>query len=95
MSGNGLIWKTQHHERSIVGHDDILDLLLRGLVNVLLVVGDDALGDGLTDGVDLGGAATGADTDLSTYNTEHKISYKNDRIGQKQNFLATTFLFFI
>lgn len=33
------------------------------LVNVLLVVGDDRLGDGLTDGVDLGSVTTTGDTD--------------------------------
>lgn len=31
------------------------------LVDVLLVVGDDGLGDGLADGVDLGGVATTGD----------------------------------
>lgn len=38
------------------------------LVDVLLVVGDDGLGDGLTDGVDLGGVTTtgDADTDVDT-----------------------------
>lgn len=33
------------------------------LVDVLLVVGDQGLGDGLADGVDLGGVATTSDTD--------------------------------
>lgn len=33
------------------------------LVNVLLVVGDDGLGDSLTDGVDLGSVTTTGDTD--------------------------------
>jgi hypothetical protein len=33
------------------------------LVNKLLVVGDDRLGDGLTDGVDLGDVTTTGDTD--------------------------------
>lgn len=38
------------------------------LIDVLLVVGDDGLGDGLTDGVDLGGVTTtgDADTDVDT-----------------------------
>lgn len=38
------------------------------LVNVLLVVGDEGLGDGLADGVDLGGVTTtgNADTDVDT-----------------------------
>ena len=38
------------------------------LIDVLLVVGDDGLGDGLTDGVDLGGVTTtgDADTDVNT-----------------------------
>lgn len=33
------------------------------LVDVLLVVGDDGLGDGLADGVDLGGVTTAVDAD--------------------------------
>lgn len=33
------------------------------LVDVLLVVGDEGLGDGLADGVDLGGVATAGDAD--------------------------------
>jgi hypothetical protein len=33
------------------------------LIDVLLVVGDDGLGDGLADGVDLGGVTTTGDTD--------------------------------
>jgi hypothetical protein len=38
------------------------------LIDVLLVVGDDGLGDSLTDGVDLGGVTTtgDADTDVDT-----------------------------
>jgi hypothetical protein len=33
------------------------------LIDVLLVVGDDGLGDGLADGVDLGGVTTAVDAD--------------------------------
>lgn len=33
------------------------------LIDVLLVVGDDGLGDSLTDGVDLGSVTTTGDTD--------------------------------
>jgi hypothetical protein len=33
------------------------------LIDVLLVVGDNGLGDGLTDGVDLGGVTTTGDAD--------------------------------
>lgn len=38
------------------------------LIDVLLVVGDDGLGDGLTDGVNLGSVTTtgDADTDVDT-----------------------------
>ena len=40
-------------ERPVVAHEQILDFLLGGLVDELLVVSDDTLGDGLSDGVDL------------------------------------------
>merc|ERR1719432_364538 len=57
-----------HDERAVVGHQDVLDLLLGGLVYVLLVVGHDALGNRLTERVDLRGVAAAlnaqADVDL-------------------------------
>ena len=40
-----------------------LQLVLGVLINVLLVVGDDGLGDGLTDSVNLRGVTTTGDTD--------------------------------
>ena len=54
---------------TVVLDQGLLQLVLGVLVDVLLVVGDDGLGDGLTDGVDLGGVTTTgdahADVDLS------------------------------
>jgi hypothetical protein len=41
----------------------LLEQVLGVLVDVLLVVGDEGLGDGLADGVDLGGVTTTGDTD--------------------------------
>ena len=43
--------------------EGLLEQVLGVLVDVLLVVGDEGLGDGLTDGVDLGGVATAGDAD--------------------------------
>jgi hypothetical protein len=43
---------------AIVGNKGSLDLILRELVDVFLVVGDNWLGNGLTDGVDLAGVTT-------------------------------------
>merc|ERR1719198_1345877 len=40
-------------EAAVVRGQDVLDLLLGGLIDELLVVGHDALGNGLADGVDL------------------------------------------
>lgn len=40
-----------------------LQLVLGVLINVLLVVGDDGLGDSLTDGIDLRSVTTTGDTD--------------------------------
>lgn len=55
-----------HQEGAVVGEEDVLDLVLRLLVDKLLVEGDDALGDGLADGVGLRDLATtaGADADV-------------------------------
>jgi hypothetical protein len=43
--------------------EGLLEQVLGVLVDVLLVVGDEGLGDGLTNGVDLGGVATTGDAD--------------------------------
>jgi hypothetical protein len=43
--------------------EGLLEEVLGVLVDVLLVVGDQGLGDGLTDGVDLRGVTTARDTD--------------------------------
>ncbi|CAL9093231.1 unnamed protein product [Musa acuminata var. zebrina] len=48
---------------SVVADEDVLDLLLGLLVDVLLVEGDEGLGDALADGVDLGGLPATADAD--------------------------------
>ena len=50
-------------EGAVVAGEDVLDLLLGGLVDVLLVVGDEPLGDGLADGVDLRRLPAAADAD--------------------------------
>ena len=53
-------------------HKDVLDLLLGLLVHVLLVVGDQGLGERLPDGVHLRGvpAALHADTDVDVREPE-------------------------
>lgn len=55
-------------ECAVVLEEGLLELVLRVLVNELLVVGDNRLGDGLADGVDLGNVTTtgDADTDVDT-----------------------------
>lgn len=48
---------------AVVLDQGLLELVLRVLVDVLLVVGDDGFGDGLADGVDLRGVSTTGDAD--------------------------------
>lgn len=50
-------------ECAVVLDESLLDLVLGVLIDELLVVGDDGLGDGLTDGVDLRGVTTTGDAD--------------------------------
>ena len=50
-----------NEECAVVLYEGLLELVLRVLVDVFLVIGDDGLGDGLTDGVDLRGVATTGD----------------------------------
>ena len=52
--------RVRDEEGAVVGEEDVLDLLLGGLVDELLVEGDDALADGLADRVDLRDVTTTA-----------------------------------
>lgn len=56
------------------------------LIDVLLVVGDDGLGDGLTDGVDLGGVTTTGDADADV-DTGELVS-ADDQEGLVDLFMA-------
>lgn len=48
---------------AVVLYERLLQLVLGVLVDVFLVVGDDGLGNRLTDGIDLRGVTTAGDTD--------------------------------
>lgn len=50
-------------EGAVKGDEGLLEQVLGVLVDELLVVGDQGLGDGLTDGVDLRGVTTAGDAD--------------------------------
>lgn len=56
-----------HQQSPIVPHQDILDLLLRLLVDVLLVEGDESFRDGLTDSIDLRGVTSSLDADAHVH----------------------------
>jgi len=48
-------------ECAVILDEGLLELVLRVLIDVFLVVGDDGFGNGLADGVDLGGVTTARD----------------------------------
>lgn len=52
-----------NEEGTVELDESLLEEVLGVLVNELLVVGNEGLGDGLTDGVDLGSVATTGDAD--------------------------------
>jgi hypothetical protein len=52
-----------NEECAVVLDEGLLELVLRVLVDVLLVVGNDGFGNGLADGVDLGSVSTTGDAD--------------------------------
>ena len=52
-----------HKQCPVILHQCLLQLILCVFVHVFLVVGNDGFGNGLTDGVDLGGMATTVDPD--------------------------------
>ena len=70
-------------EGLVVLDEEFLELTLHGLVLVLLGVGDDSLGDSLTDGQDLGAGTTTADTDANVEALEARGSEEEDWL---QNF---------
>lgn len=52
----------RNEEGPVVGEEEVLDFLFGGLVDVFLVESDEGLGNGLADGVDLGGVAAARDS---------------------------------
>ena len=52
-------------ERTVIRHEELLELKSRGSVVVLGVVGNKGLGNGLTDGVNLRSVTTTRDTDAN------------------------------
>ena len=60
---------------TVVLNECLLELVLGVLIDVLLVVGDDGLGNGLTDGVDLGSVTTTGDAYADV-----DLSYNNDQL---------------
>ena len=60
---------------AVVLDEDVLDLLLALLIHVLLVVGDQGLGERLSDGVDLGHvtASLHADADVDVSKSKREI----------------------
>lgn len=72
---------------AVVLDEGLLELVLGVLVDVLLVVGDDRLGDGLTDGVDLRGVTTTGDADADVDTSE--LVGTDDQEGLVDLFNAT------
>lgn len=71
-SGSGttttkLLWlwlsRVSNQQSSVVGDEGLLQLVLGLFIDELLVVGNQTLSNGLSDGVDLGGVTTTGDTD--------------------------------
>ena len=59
--------RISHEECSIITGEGISDLLLRNLVHILLVEGNESLGYGLANGIDLRGVSTSFDADAHVY----------------------------
>ena len=65
-------------QRSVVSHEGVSDLLLGGLIDELLVVSQQTLGDGLSDGVDLRGVTTASDSNSHVNLGEVLLSQQKD-----------------
>ena len=64
---------------AVVGNKELLDVVLGVLVDELLVVRDDGLGDSLTDGVDLGSVTSASDA--NAYVDVRKLLETDDEEG--------------
>jgi len=64
----------------VVAHEYVLYLLLRLFVDVLLVKGDEGLGNGLADGVYLGGVTAALDADSHVHSGESVAPQQEDRL---------------
>ena len=78
---------------AVVLDKSLLELVLGVLVNVLLVVGDDGLGDGLADGVDLRGLTTTRNADANVDTGE--LVGTDDQDGLVDLFWFLVNLFFL
>jgi len=65
-------------ERAVVADQDVLDLLLGGLVDVLLVVGHERLGDRLADRINLSDMSTAINADSDVDSGESIFSQEQD-----------------
>lgn len=70
----------RNEQRAVVANEDVLDLLLTLFIDILLVEGDESLGDALTNGVNLGGVATALDADSHVHAGEPALPEKKDRL---------------
>jgi hypothetical protein len=70
-------------EGTIEGEKGVLDLLLGGLVDVLLEVRDDGLGESLTEGVDLRGLTTALDAEPDV-DTSETIATEDQDCDEKK-----------
>jgi len=59
---------------AIVGHEDVLDFFLGRLVYVLLVVGDEGLGDGLPNGIDLCDMTAALDSHTNVHSSKSLLA---------------------
>ncbi|GER28312.1 ERV-FRD provirus ancestral Env polyprotein [Striga asiatica] len=69
-----------HQQGPVVPHENVLNLLIRLLVDVLLVEGDEDLRDGLADGVDLGGVTAALHADAHVNVDETVAAEEEDRL---------------
>merc|ERR550537_1993888 len=69
-----------HQEGPVEVDEKGLDLLLLSLINVLLVVCNDSLGNSLADSVDLRGVTTTLHPDADVHNAEHVGAEEHERL---------------
>jgi hypothetical protein len=72
--------RVSDNQRSVISDEEVLELLLGGLIDELLIVSEETLGNSLTDGINLRGVTSASDSDSHVNLVEVLLAEEKDRL---------------